>query len=436
MPGVDYLLPTVETESSRLSVTDGSQGTKIVHGKKVFKTGTFKDSTGTERTWTDLDLEKMVQNFHRLKDGNLLDGVPLRVDHSFSARDLIGWIVNLYSDGNFLLADLHFTEFSAYEKWQKGTFAPVSSEIAPYETNSGEIYYPTLIGVAFVDIPAVEGLYRASGVSSDRVTAVPVPSPMLDSGSKLLYEIGQEDLHMPISETQIEGSEDVATEDVPSEEVSEESVAEELPTEEVEVVEAASEAESEDDVELSVSDIEKQINELESLLAERVAEESAQLELSLNSKSVAVSTFRVNGFEMSDRSAVQAHIDSLEQFRSATIDGDRRSFVEGLVRENKILANQAADMTDLSLSMDESQYAKFKSSYEGVGANPLLGAYGNSGTGHISSTSGTSIDKIRDEISIHEAVVGRHRLAGKPEEWITKCESFRRLTELNTQLKG
>lgn len=431
MPGVDYLLPTVETESLRLSVTDGSQGTKIVHGKKVFKTGTFKDSTGTERTWTNLDLEKMVQNFHKLKDGNLLDGVPLRVDHSFSARDLIGWIVNLYSDGNFLLADLHFTEFSAYEKWQKGTFAPVSSEIAPYETNSGEIYYPTLIGVAFVDIPAVEGLYRASGVSSDRVTAVPVPSPILDSGSKLLYEIGQEDLHMPISETQIENNEDVVTEDAPSEDAS----TEELPTQEVEVVEVESEDEAEAEVELSAVDIEAQIKVLEALLAERVAEESELLELSLNSKSVAVSTFRVNGFEMSDRAAVQAHIDSLEQFRSASIDGERRSFVEGLVRENKILANQASDMTDLSLSMDESQYAKFKSSYQGVGANPLLGAYGNSVT-NISSTSGTSIDKIRDEISIHEAVVGRHRLAGKPEEWITKCESFRRLTELNTQLKG
>ena len=433
MPGVDYLLPTVETESSRLSVTDGSQGTKIVHGKKVFKTGTFKDSTGTERTWTNLDLEKMVQNFHKLKDGNLLDGVPLRVDHSFSARDLIGWIVNLYSDGNFLLADLHFTEFSAYEKWQKGTFAPVSSEIAPYETNSGEIYYPTLIGVAFVDIPAVEGLYRASGVSSDRVTAVPVPSPILDSGSKLLYEIGQEDLHMPISDTQIENNEDVVTEDAPSEDAS----TEELPAEEVEVVEVGSEddSEAEAEVELSAVDIEAQIKVLEQLLAERVAEESELLELSLNSKSVAVSTFRVNGFEMSDRSAVQAHIDSLEQFRSASIDGERRSFVEGLVRENKILANQASDMTDLSLSMDESQYAKFKSSYQGVGANPLLGAYGNSVT-NISSTSGTSIDKIRDEISIHEAVIGRHRLAGKPEEWITKCESFRRLTELNTQLKG
>ena len=489
MPSVSYLLDeTAAVSAHRLRVSDTPKATKIVHGKKVFRAGTFKDSSGTLHTWTIEQLDQTVANFHHLRENNLLGAVPLRVDHTFSARDVVGWISDLYREGDYLLADLHFTETAAFSKWDNGTFEPVSSELAPYETNSGDIYYPTLIGVAFVDIPAVEGLFRASSVDTERVTAVFVNPSMLDSKTGSVYERGTED-HMPASSTPTKSpfnpelsalttaelleqvSTHTAKKAAPKPAAAEEAPAAEAPAEVETPAEAPAEAGAADEAPAApaapavesptpkapvavdppaAAEVEGDPTEPPTPTAPVAVDPAAPVEVvegepipvteprdpAVHGAAHSVMTFRVNGVPLTDPAVVQAHIDALETFRSSHIDGERREFVTGLVRDNKILAGQAEALTDLALSMDLAQFSKFKASYEAAGASPLMASHGRSGDASAPVMGGKSMEDIKDELSIHSPVIERHKLTGKPQEWIEQTESFRRYTELNTQLQG
>ena len=77
------------------SVSDGANGNKILHDVPVFRAGTFRDSLGLQRTWDPEHLFQMVQNFEALRAKGILPNVPVRVDHSFSADKVIGWITGM-----------------------------------------------------------------------------------------------------------------------------------------------------------------------------------------------------------------------------------------------------------------------------------------------------------------------------------------------------
>lgn len=445
-------------------------GTFIIHGKKIFKAGTFKDSTGREHTWTTADLDKIVDHYHTLRRENALTSVPVRVDHSFTARDLVGWISDVYRLGEFLHADLHLTESEAFFKWARGTFEPVSAEIAAYETNNGDVFTPTLVGVAFVDVPAVEGLFRASGVEPGRVTAVPVDGAVLDSSTGSVYERAQEaqsmgtrasdDLaglstaelterfggkaqtmaaHSTATVVEHPGQVTPPAQKDPEEDeggVSDATVGDapgQGDTETPSVDGAGDGASAAVPVEAGDSSVpeatEPQVTEGKQPATQPATHAAAP---------GAVATFRVNGVPMTDPALVQAHIDALEKFRAEARDNERREFVTGLVRDNKILANQAEALTDLALSMDDAQFAKFRSSYESAGVNPLLDQHGmtREDAAHVQVPSGQSVDAVRAEIQTLEEIVARHRMAGKDEEWIKGTSSYRKLTELKNQLNG
>jgi hypothetical protein len=136
-----------------------ARGTTVVESVQVFKTGTFKDSWGDQQTWTQTHIEQMALHFRLLKDAGVFPDVPVRNDHSFSVTDVIGYFEDLRVDGDFLVADLEFTDSTALEKFDNGTYRSRSIEIGLYETNDGQTYYPVVMGLAFVDIPAVEGLH-------------------------------------------------------------------------------------------------------------------------------------------------------------------------------------------------------------------------------------------------------------------------------------
>lgn len=483
MPGVDYLLPQDEVVTRRLPVTATSNGTNIVHGKRIFRAGTFKDSRGVVHTWTTQMLDAVVANFHHLRTNKLLADVPVRVDHTFSARDVVGWVSDLKREGEFLLADLHFTENSAFSKWDSGTYEPVSSELAPYETNNGDIYHPTLIGVAFVDIPAVEGLYRASGVETSKVTAVFVSPSVLDSKTGNVYESAQED-HMPtiasaqntpitprpVASVSAHNGGNVLT---PTATVAEGHTTPEAPAANAgapaEASVAAAGAEGAPEAQEPPAGAPAEVASVDAATgapagstpaagapvgqpAEVVTvDPPAAPEVNegepipvTEPRSAAVHsatqpslmTFRVGGVPITDPELVQAHIDSLEAFQSTAVHNQRRDFVTSLVRENKILAGQQGALTELALSMDASQYEKFTASYEAAGANSLMATHGRSGEAVNPIAGGPSMEQLRDELSVHSQIIERHKMTGKPQEWIEATESYRRFTELNTQLNG
>lgn len=143
-------------------ISETERGTWEVKGLKVFKAATFKDSLGRQKKWTGDDLDTIAANFTKLRADGLLVDIPVRADHSISVDNVKGYFTNLYRKGDFLEADVEFTEPDGAEKYRRGTYRSRSIEIGAYETNGEEpeSFYPVALGLAFVDIGAVEGLYR------------------------------------------------------------------------------------------------------------------------------------------------------------------------------------------------------------------------------------------------------------------------------------
>lgn len=139
-------------------------GSTRISGVPIFKEGSFH---GGAFTVDAIEIAAMVERFGQLYPDVFVP--PVRVDHGWSARDVIGWIEGLStatlpdpSDGGrektYLLADFEIVDPEALEQIRSRKLRNRSSEIGGYETNNGSAYPLIVWGVAFVDIPAVEGL--------------------------------------------------------------------------------------------------------------------------------------------------------------------------------------------------------------------------------------------------------------------------------------
>jgi hypothetical protein len=134
-------------------------GSAILKGVEIFKAGTFRDSMGEQNTWTVEHLKMMAANFTLLKNAQIFASPPVRRDHSFSIDKVMGYIDNMYVVGDKLVADFNVGDSQAFSKLQRGVYRSVSAEIGMYVSNNETPYWPVVMGVAYVDIPAVEGLH-------------------------------------------------------------------------------------------------------------------------------------------------------------------------------------------------------------------------------------------------------------------------------------
>jgi uncharacterized coiled-coil protein SlyX len=166
-----HFASTVGVDRHVVETTD--RGTSVVKSLEIFKAGSFKDSLGELNTWTVEQLAMMASNFDLLRRIDSLPNVPVRTDHSWSVRDLVGYIVDLRVEGERLVADVEFTEPDAFSKFERGTFRSRSLEVGAYETNDGVTYWPVVLGLAFVDLPAVEGLHRKPPTKENSVPDQP-----------------------------------------------------------------------------------------------------------------------------------------------------------------------------------------------------------------------------------------------------------------------
>jgi hypothetical protein len=132
----------------------------------IFRTGTHTDSMGRQSDWTDSDLRKMVSNFNKFRKDGTFANIPVRLDHERGMGSVVGYFTGAkFSDG-FLMADIEFTEPEAADKWERGTLRSRSSEIGTFTAGETE-HWPFLYGVAFVDLPAVSGLFNKELDSED-----------------------------------------------------------------------------------------------------------------------------------------------------------------------------------------------------------------------------------------------------------------------------
>jgi hypothetical protein len=123
------------------------------------KVEAFRAGTWRGRQYTVENLQEMANNFKTLREENLLEP-PMKVDHSESARDQIGWIADLYVEGEALYADVLFTEQDAMEKVKRGTWKKVSAEIYHNykEESNGKEYGMVFRALSIVSIPQLKNI--------------------------------------------------------------------------------------------------------------------------------------------------------------------------------------------------------------------------------------------------------------------------------------
>jgi hypothetical protein len=353
-----------------------NKDTGLVTGIKVFRTGTFKDSAGVQHTWTPEHLEEMVFHFNMLKSSGVLPNVPWRIDHSRSVLGVVGYFEKMYAEDGFLFADVHFTEPNALDGMARGTFRSRSLEVGVYETNDEAFYWPVVTGCAFVDLPAVEGLYSAPQVHHT-----------------VLYEKESNQMFT------IDGKE------VTKEEW-EKAVAYAQALVDLEAVPAS---------------------EAETLRTERDAAKDAAktavAAMGAHAKGEA-HQFQINGQPTPDVVAVQAHITTLETFKSETMKSARSAYVTKLAQENKIPATIVESQVNFVQSLTDAQYDEYTKTWDTAPVSSLLavhGAGGNGGSPAPDAPAVTELEHLREMVKMHQR-------AGTPN--IENTESYKRLQQL------
>lgn len=390
---------------SSVRTRETEKGTHVIEGIRIFKAGTFADSMGIVRTWEESHLEQMVFHYRLLREANTFPNVPVRVDHSFSAESVIGYFVDIYRDADdptYLAADIEITEPEAYEKWERGTYRSRSLEVGMYETNEEAAYWPVVMGLAFVDIPAVEGLH-AKGLP------VPPSSPKDDNG-RTTFSFSQT-LRDDNKENSTVDHEAFAKACAYATALDDWSRASSYAQAAEDWISAASYAQS-----------------LEAHQAQGVAlgltpadhgapQPVNQISFTRNGQQVVMSAQEVG-----------TQLSALEEFRRETIDSGRREFVDGLAKDGKIAVTQCESMHSLVATMNDDQFTAFQSSYEAAPAASLFGSFGNP----AESTPPAGGETQVDEIATLEEIVANHRRAGKSTEQIEAMASFKKLQTLKS----
>lgn len=158
-----------------------SDGGYLFRDVKVFRAGSFKDSRGRRGEWTREHLEALVSNFTRLRDR--LPNVPVRVGHTRNPRDVMGYFEAMKTDGKFLFADFKVTEPGEGDKILRGTYRNRSFEVGLYEDNDGNRFWPVALGLAYVDLPAVEGLYSSQIGEANFTIMTPESDMAIENGN-------------------------------------------------------------------------------------------------------------------------------------------------------------------------------------------------------------------------------------------------------------
>lgn len=164
--------PTLRYEKRKFDGKTDESDVLIVEDLPVFRSGTFRDMMGFQHTWEALHMDQMVAHFDLLRNRGILTDVPTRAGHpgflTNDLRDVIGYHSGLRVetrtnpvDGKeyqYLLATFEVLDPGAMDSISRGLWRNVSSEVGPFLSNDEAEFWPVYQGVAYVDIPAVEGL--------------------------------------------------------------------------------------------------------------------------------------------------------------------------------------------------------------------------------------------------------------------------------------
>lgn len=367
--------------------TTPAQDVLTVEDLPVFRSGHFYDSNGFEHNWEDLHMEQMVANYNLLVSRRILPDVPVRADHpsflSSRLASVIGYHTALKTERRkspadgveylYLLATFEVSDPSAIEKISRGLWRNVSAETGGWQSNNATEFWPVYQGVAYVDIPAVEGL---SGFSSHQ-------------GVGTSFSIMTETKESPVT-SPTNGS--VATAAAGGSTVQNGNTSPTTP---------ASPAVS-------------------FQTADPAAFARSQF------------TFTIAGQQTQDFSAVQAHISALETAADEQRQQTRKDFIKGLAEgpTPKILASAIPQIEGYALKMDGDSWKSFVDSWGQAQAVPAVSQHAVS-TGNPTGTTpvtGATEPTAADTLA---AVLKQHRYSGMHEAEIQKTASYSKLKALD-----
>ena len=147
----------------------------VVDDIAVFRSGSFSDSMGRRNTWERSHLDSLAANYSMLKERGIFSDVPVRSGHPgflVSGQEGNGKVVGYHRDVrvenrksthddlnyDYLITSLEIIDPEAQAAIKSGLWRNRSAEVGTYITNDDAEYFPVYFGVAYVDIPAVEGL--------------------------------------------------------------------------------------------------------------------------------------------------------------------------------------------------------------------------------------------------------------------------------------
>lgn len=375
---------------STLEFEETDRGTYLYSGLSIFRSGTFRDSWGDQTTWEPEHIEQMSFHFNLLKGRGIFPNPVVRHNHPSifgGGGEVVGYITDLRRESrdgvDFLVADFEITEPDAHGRIQRGTYRARSAEVGYYVTNDEAMFWPVLKGFAFVDIPAVEGLFQKGDYAvlrknkeqtvskEDKKTEGGGPSAaqQLQSSSSGFQWSGGEGAHKtngggneggsPSTGQQGEGGAPPPT----------------------------------------------------------------------------THSFRIGGESVQDFARVQQYIDNLES-ENATLrqaqdeqrEQARKDFVNGLARDGKILATQVENFQNMVVSMTDEQFGMFQESYKDAPAMGTLMPQGTSSGGGPPEAGGPKDQGNQfSDLDNAKEIVERHRLSGMSPDKIKETRSYKKL---------
>jgi hypothetical protein len=383
----------------------------------IFRTGTFKDSMGEQHTWVLEHLHQMVFHFGHLRDAGILVNVPSRNGHKslFGAGgEVVGYITDIRigsedEKGNtLLLADFDITEPDAYSKIDRGTWRSRSAEIGFYETNDETMYWPVLMGVAWVDLPAVEGLFSKNQPAERGFT------PLQDE---------QEGAVSRNAEDHNKGGEQQTPPDPSA--GNPEGQGQGAPSPGTQSSEPGDEAGAGG----SGGEEQGQGNGSEGNAPEGNQAGGGQGDGTSTHSAPGgpvTHTFSINGQPTTDFAAVQQHITNLETVLDENRKQARTDFVKGLASKGVIPATMVDGMTAHAAALTDEQYEAFTTMYASASSLPLFAEHGGGSPSEPDEAS--QVDILRERVKLHQR-------SGMPEDKVKATESYKELMRL-TNDKG
>lgn len=364
-------------------------GSATIADWPVFRAGTFADSFGFVETWTVEHLAQMAAHYEILLP--VFRDIPVRAGHQRDIERVKGYVTALRVHEGFLLADIELTEPEAVEKWDRGTYRNRSAEIGFYETNDGAAFWPVFLGVAFVDIPAVEGLFS-------KATDQDTPTRYFTEASPQMPTTNQ-------NTDPVSTAGDLAPARRPSN-------SEPLTTT-VTVTSGGQDFSAP--------------GQPQPVTGTTTANPATPAIGTPTPGAPAPQMFEING-EQLDLATIGTRLAAATAFEEEQLEASRAAFVKGLVDGNKLAAPQREGMEAFAKSLSGEQFTAWQAMFEGAPELSVLGNHAD-GVTNADNTAGQPTTEEQNLATLEETVK-MHERSGMPVDQLHKTASYQKLQAL------